>query len=213
MPRLREAFALSEGIGDRATAAVLALNNGNAFLYVPGLRDLDQAEHWFRRSLSMLGDEDLLGRAGCFASLGGVALELFFDAVDARQPERVLIEHLNAALDGYQQALDLTPADDHQHRATTEGQLGIIYSHIGDTRQALRHFQQSVQHNEARSDIYGAGQTRCNIAILLDGDGRVSEALLYARAALDNFRQVGPGAAADAAHAEQLIAYLEQRKG
>ena len=41
--------------------------------------------------------------------------------------------------------------------------------------------------------------------------GRVSDALLYARASLDNFRQAGPGAAADAADAERLIADLEQR--
>jgi len=74
----------------------------------------------------------------------------------------------------------------------------------------MRHFQQSIQHDEARGNIYGAGQTRYNIAVLLAHDGRISDALHYARAALDNFRQVGPGAASEAANAEQLITTLEQ---
>ena len=37
---------------------------------VPGLRDLDQAEHWFRHSLSLRPDSDRLGRARCLDSLG-----------------------------------------------------------------------------------------------------------------------------------------------
>ncbi len=123
----------------------------------------------------------------------------------------MLLEHLNAALHGYHQALDLTPADDHDQRGITEHQLGNIYSRAGDTRQALRHYQQAIQHEEAQGDIYRAGQTRYNIALLLANDGRISDALLYARAALDNFRQAGPGAATEATEAEQLVASLQQR--
>ena len=40
-----------------------ALNLGNAYLSVPELRDLDQAEHWYRRSLSIRPADDRLGRA------------------------------------------------------------------------------------------------------------------------------------------------------
>ena len=178
---------------------------------VPGLRDLDQAEHWFRHSLSLRPDSDRLGRATILSSLGAVALERFDDARAAGEAEPVLLKHLNAALRSYQQSLDLTPADDHQARGVTENQLGIVYSRAGDTGQALRHYQQSIQHEEARGNIYRAGQTRYNIALLLAGDGRIGDALHYARAALDNFRQAGPGAASDAADAEQLIATLEQR--
>ncbi len=148
---------------------------------------------------------------GASAQLGAVALERFDDARAAGEAEPVLLEHLNAALRYYQQALDLTPADDHEKRAITENQLGLIYRRAGDTGQALRHYQQSIQHDEARGNIYGAGQTRYNIALLLAGVGRTSDALLYARAALDNFQQAGPGAASDADAARQLIADLEQR--
>jgi tetratricopeptide (TPR) repeat protein len=210
LPRYQEALELAQRIGDRIAEANRAISLGNAYLAVPGLRDLDQAEHWFRRSLSLRPDSDRLGRAASLGQLGAVALERFADAQADGQARPVLLEHLNAALRGYLQDLDLTPADDHESRAVTENQLGIVFLRAGDTGQALRHFQRSLQHKEARGDVYAAGQTRYNIAVLLDGDGRTADALLYARAALDNFQQVGPGAAADAADAEQLIARLEQ---
>jgi tetratricopeptide (TPR) repeat protein len=121
----------------------------------------------------------------------------------------VLLEHFNIALNSYQQALDLTPTDDHETRAIIEDQLGMIYARAGDTGQALRHFQQSIKHEEARENIYGAGETRYNIALLLADDGRLGDALLYARAALDNFQQAGPSAVGSADLARQLIANLE----
>jgi tetratricopeptide (TPR) repeat protein len=211
LPRYLEALELCQRIGDRPAEASFAHNIGNACQHVPGLRDLDQAEHWYSRSLSLTDDADRLGRARCIDSLGGVALERFGEARAAGQPEPVLLEHLNAALRGYQQGLELTPADNHESRAITENQLGNIHSRAGHTRQALRHYQQAIQHHEARGDIYGAGQVRYNIAVLLDSDGRAGEALLYARAAQDSFCQVGPGAADAAADAERLIADLERR--
>ena len=79
----------------------------------------------------------------------------------------LLLEHLNAAIRSYQQALDLIPADDQETRAISEHQLGDVYGRAGDTGQALRHYQQAIQHEEARGDIFGAGQTRYNIALLL----------------------------------------------
>jgi hypothetical protein len=50
-------------------------------------------------------------------------------------------------------------------------------------RQALQHYQQSIKHEEARGDIYAAGQTRYNIALLLERYSQIGDALLYARAA------------------------------
>ena len=129
------------------------------------------------------------------------------------QPEPVLLGHLNAALRGYQQALDLIPADDAENLAAIHNQLGIIYGQAGDTRQALHHYQQSIAHEEARGNTYGAGQTRYNIALLLEDAGRPGDALHYARAALHDYERTGPGAAQDAATARDLIARLEQDSG
>ena len=153
------------------------------------------------------------GTAGpsSLGSLGQVALARFEDARAAGEARPVLLEHLNAALRSYQQSLDLTPADDHRTRGITENQLGNVFSRTRDTGQALRHYQRAIQHQEAYGDIYGAGQVRNNIAMLLADDGRIGDALHYARAALDNYQQAGPGAADSADLARQFIADLEQR--
>jgi len=213
LPCLQEALGLLKRIGGRSEEANLAISLGNAHLRVPGLRDLDQAEHWFQHSLRMRPGSDQLGQARSLGSLGAVALERFHDARAAGGAVPVLLEHLTAALRCYQQALGITPVGDHETRAAIENQIGTIYARGGDTGQALRHYQQAIQHNEARGDNYGAGQARYNIALLLDGDGRISDALYYARAALDNYQQAGPGATAGAAQTEQLITDLEQRNG
>jgi tetratricopeptide (TPR) repeat protein len=211
LPHLQEALALAQRIGDRPSEAQRALNLGNAYLAAPELRDLDQAEQWYQHSLSLRPDNDQVGRASCHGSLGTVAQERFEDARAAGGAKKVLLEHLNAALRHYWQALDLFSADDHQHRGITEYQLGSVYLRAGDTGQALRHYQQAIQHEEARGNIFGAGRARYNIALVLNEDGRTSDALHYARAALDNYQQVGPGAASNANRARQLIAHLEQR--
>jgi tetratricopeptide (TPR) repeat protein len=210
LPHFLEDLALVQRISDRAAEAQAAGSLGNTYLYVPGLRDLDQAEHWFRHSLSLRPDSDRYGRASCLGTLGTVALERFNDARAAAETAPVLREHLHAALRSYQQALELTSADDHETRAVIENQLGIVFRRAGDTGQALRHYQRCIQHEEARGDIYGAGLTRYNIALLLRAADRTGDALHYGRAALDNFQQVGSGAAIDATDAEQLIAELEQ---
>jgi tetratricopeptide (TPR) repeat protein len=210
LPLFQEALALAQRIGDRQSEAQRAGNLGNAYLTVPGLRDLDQAGHWHQHSLSLREDEDRVGRTRSHGQLGQLALARFDDAQAAGAAEDVLREHLNTALGRYRQALDLIPAGDHEHRATVENQLGLIYRRAGDSGQALRHYQQALHHHEARGDIFGAGTIRYNIALLLDGAGRAGDALAYARAALANFQQAGPGATGQADRARQLVADVEQ---
>ena len=118
----------------------------------------------------------------------------------------MLLGHLNEALRRYQQALGLIPASDAENLAGIHNELGNIYDAAGDTRQALHHYQQAIAHHEARGNTYGAGQTRYNIALLLERAGRPGDALHYARAALHDFERTGPGATHDAANARELIA-------
>lgn len=210
-----EASTLDQRISDRYAEAQKAGNLGNAYLNQAGdmadFRDLDEAERWFRHSLSLRGESDRVGRAAVISSLAGVAIERYQDAHAAGAPEQVLLEYLNDALRGLNDALDLTADDDHSARGLREGNLGGVYAFAGHTVQALRHYQRAISHHEARGNGYAAGEVRYNIAITLGNDGRIGEALQYARAALDNFRQLGPAADADAAATESLITELEQR--
>jgi len=210
LPHYQEALALDQRIGDRVAESSVAGSLGNAYLYVSQLRDLDQAERWFRHSLGLLTEDDRLGRAQRRISLAAVALKRFEDARVTGRAESVLQRHLNDARRGYQESLDLVPADDYEIRGIAENQIAYVYRLEGDTGQALRHYQRSIQHKEARGDNFKAGASRLNVASLLADDGRISEALQYARAALDNFRRAGLGAASYAAFVEQFIADLER---
>ena len=206
----RTAYRLDGRIGDTSAQAIDASDLGTAYLRVPGVRDLGQAQYWHERNLELKSDQDPIGQAAAHISLGIVAYERFRDAQTAEAPEKVLLEHLNTALTAIQQALELLPPDQHEYRSGAHNQLGVVYDEAGQVAQALHHYQQAIHHHEARGDAYGAGQTRYNIALLLQGAGRVGDALLYARAALTNFREIGPGAASDVDDAEALIERLER---
>jgi tetratricopeptide (TPR) repeat protein len=213
LAQYQEALALAQHVHDTVDESMLATSLGNAYLAVPALRDLDQARHWHQHSLDLKPEHNRVGRAKSLMQLARVALGRFLEARAARQPKTVLLAHLNEALHGYRQTLDLLPADDAEDLAVVHNQIGSIYREAGDTRRALHHYQQSIKHEEARGDLYGAGQTRYNIALLLRDDGRPGDALHYARAALHDYQRTGPGAAQDAADAQGLITELEQATG
>ena len=213
LPYYEEALGLYRRIGARGEEANLALTLGNAYMDVPGLRDLDQAERWYRHSLGHRAEHDRVGRAKTLWGLGILAYRQFLEARAADAAEPVLVEHRNAALAAYKQALELIPTGDAENLAGVHNQLGNIYLQAGDTRQALHHYQQSIAHQEARGNTYGAGLTRYNIAVLLQRAGRPGDALHYARAALHDFERTGPGATQRAATARELVARLEQDNG
>jgi tetratricopeptide (TPR) repeat protein len=106
-----EALSLDEFLGDRADAAVDAFNLGHAYKDIPSIRDLPQAERWYRRSLKLFDERDRLGRGKCHVQLGYVAFERFHEARSAGRPAAELVGHLNTALGFYHQALDLLPAN------------------------------------------------------------------------------------------------------
>jgi tetratricopeptide (TPR) repeat protein len=209
LPHYEEALSLFQRISARSEEANLAVTLGNAYKDIPGVRDLGQAEHWYQHSLTHRADRDTLGRAKTLWGLGNLAYERFREARSAGEPEPVILAHLNTALDRLQQALNLLSPDDAEDLAGVHNQLGIIYRQAGETRQALRHYQQSIVHKEARGYTYGAGLTRFNIALLLADDGRRADALLYARAALSDYENVGPGATQAATDTRNLITHLE----
>ena len=206
----QEATDLFQRAGDRRAEATAALNLGHTYMNIPALRDLDQAEQWYRRYLELLEEHDTLGRAQGVGQLGNVAYERFNDAQAAGAPDEQLLRHLNAAAGAYHQALGLLPDNAVGDLAVTHHGLGAIYGEAGDTAAALGHYQKAIHYLELQDDRYSAGWTRHDAAITLAIAGRQHDALLYARAALRDFDAVGPGAAARADRARQLITALEQ---
>jgi tetratricopeptide (TPR) repeat protein len=206
-----ESLELAQRIGYRRGEGITAFNLGNVFKDVPGLRDLDQAEHWYQRASELFGDHDTLGRARTIGQLGNVAHERFLDARRARAPQEQLIQHLNRATAAYEQALGLTPADAVDDLATFHHSLGNEYGNaVGYLDRALGHYQKAIQYRERQDDRYRAGWARYNAAIALARAGRHQDALLYAQAALRDYEATGPGATANAEDTRQFIADLER---
>jgi tetratricopeptide (TPR) repeat protein len=124
-----------------------------------------------------------------------------------------LLRQLNAALGYYMEALDLLPPSARDTLAVVHNQLGNIYDatltdeYFG---RALHHWHESIRYKEAQGNLYGAALTQRNMAVALAERGRFEEALLYAGAALRNYTEFGPGAAAEVLETQELIAAIEE---
>jgi tetratricopeptide (TPR) repeat protein len=205
-----ETARLTQRIGDQATEATAALNLGHAYLTLPDLRDLGQAERWYRRSLELTDEHDRQGRARCVGQLGYVAWERFKEARAANDPEEQLLRHLNTAAQFYHQALDLLPLNAVDDLAVVHNQLGGIYFDAGDVERALQQAREAIRYLEAAGDLYHAATTRFNVALTLANAGRLADAREYAYAALRNFQTYGDRAADMMQRTQGLIAQIEQ---
>ncbi len=214
----QEDYRISLHIDDKPGAAVTAFNLGRAYQDLPALRNLDEAERWYQRSLELRAEGDRKGKGGCMAQLGLVAYERFKDAREKERGEKELLEHLNAAVEYYQQALALLPPDAVDDLAVAHNQLGLIYMNAGDPstgsgqslERALEHYNQGIKYREMGGNLYKAGTYRFNVAIALANNGRASDALLYARAALRSFEPYGQGAGEVIERTKGLIGEIEK---
>jgi len=207
----KEAFELSERIGDRTRTAICALNLGRACSELPMLRDLDQAERWYWKSLELCEKRDPLGQGRCLVQLGTVAYERFREARIAGRPQEEILWYLNEAVTRYHEALDLLPADAASDLAVPHNALGAIYAEAGDLNRAVQHYQEAVQRFDHADDPFNAASTRFNVAIDLFNAGRRADALEYAEEALRGFEHYGEGAAEMIERTRGLIAEIGRR--
>lgn len=208
-----EAANLLNRVGDCATEAIVALNLGQAYMNLPTLRDLNQAEHWYQRSLRLRENSNRQGHAQCLGQLGYVAWERFQEARGTQRPKSEQFRHLNDAARFYNQVLDLLPAHAVDDLAVTHNQLGNIYGDAGDLDLALTHRREAIRYSELAENLYHAAETRYNATIDLFRAGRFADAREYALAALRNYQTYGDRAAAEIQRTEELIAKIEARRG
>lgn len=210
-----EAIAFYQRIGDRAAEAVAAFNLGRAYTELPALRDLAQAERWYRRILDLVNESDRLGRGKATYALGHVAYERFKEAREADDAGTggvtPPLQHLNDAAQFYQQALDLLPPDAVDDLAVTHNQLGNIYNSAGDIDRALQHYREAIRYWEGAGDLYNAANARFNVAVALAQAGRLVDAREYALAALRNYETFGDRAADKIEKTRGLVAWIEER--
>jgi tetratricopeptide (TPR) repeat protein len=206
-----EAADLLHRIGDQPAEAVTAFNLGHAYKNIPALRDLAQAERWYRRALELEDPRDNMSRAKDLGQLGLVAYERFQEARDAKQPAAELLRQLNDALQFYLQALDLLPPNAVNDLAVTHNALGAIYDEADDLDRALQHYREAIRYAELTGDLYRAGTRRFNVALVLRDAGRFADAREYALAALRNYETYGEREADMIERTKRLLARIESR--
>ncbi len=204
-----ESYELALRIDDGVGAAASAYNLGASYKDLPAIRDLTEAERWYRRSLELYGQGDSR-RARCLGQLGIVARQRFLEAREAARPEPELLQHFNAALRLFLEALGLTPQNAIVDLAVCHNNLGSIYNDAGDLEQTLEYYPEAIRYFEAAGDIYGAAQTRYNVALALARSGRFGDAKEYAGAALRGFQTFGDRAKDKVMETLKLIAGIDQ---
>jgi tetratricopeptide (TPR) repeat protein len=207
--RFEEALELADRIGDRMEAAICAFNLGTSHMVVPGIRDLDRAEHWYRVSLDRRDERDRIGRGSCLGRLGSIASSRYSEARAEDRPQQELLRYLDEAAERYREALDLLPSDAVDELAAAHGQLGSLYGDADDLDRALTHYRESIRFAEAAGNPHDAAETRFNVAFDLTRAGRPQEALGYARAALRGLESCGPAAVRDVEQTRQLIEQIQ----
>ena len=158
----------------------------------------------------MCPDGDRLGRARSTGQLGSLAYERFKDLFDAGAPDEQSLRHLNEAAAGYQTALDLLPDDAVTTSAPFTSNSGRSVPRPETSIPPWRTTGSPPDTGETLADPYAAGRIRFNIAFALSRAGRSQDALLYARASLRDFEQVGPEAAEVIRRGRELIAEIDQ---
>jgi tetratricopeptide (TPR) repeat protein len=206
----QEAISLYQQIGDRVTEAISAFNLGHAYQDIPAIRNLAQAEHWYRRSLELYDDRDKIGRGNCLGQLGSVAYGRFIEARATKQSDEELLRFINTSIGFYQQALDLFPSNAVDRLAVVYCQLGNIYQDAGDLDRALLHYREAIRYFDAAGDLFNSATARFNVAVTLTQAGRLPDALAYAQAALRNYATFGDRAAAEIQRTQALIEWIER---
>ncbi|OPY48252.1 MAG: CHAT domain protein [Methanosaeta sp. PtaU1.Bin028] len=203
----KEAIEAGEKYGLREISASYSMNLGIAYKTLAQIRNLGEADYWCRRSLDLTPESSFMDRGRCFVNLGNVASERFKDTLQSGEPE---VKYLQDSLDFYHKGLEAFPADAKDELAATHNALGVIYDYSSMFDEAIKQYQKAIYLIDEVGDTYRAGATRLNVAKSLAKANRLSDALEYARSALEKFKACGSAGADGWRRAQNLITRLEE---
>lgn len=170
------------------TAALLAFKLGNAYLQLPIVRNLTEAEQWYRFSLMLYKKYDAHWTAQCCGKLGLVTYEHWIEALKASGSTPVISKEFNEILDHYTRALYLLPSYAVGDLATLYNRLGRLFHEVGQIEEAFEYYRDAVRYYELHGNRYETARTRFITALLLIQDNRLEDAYDYAEAALRYFQ-------------------------
>ena len=117
--RFEEALELADRIGDRVEAAICAFNLGTSRMIVPGIRDLDRAEHWYRPDSLRRLDPSGRKSAGKLHDAAETRFNVAFDLAHAGRLQDAL-GYARSALRGFEARAPAAAPDFEQTRQLME---------------------------------------------------------------------------------------------
>lgn len=204
---LKEALRLAEQSDDLLGQVATSFNLGRAYMMVPSITDLGEAEAWGQRALTLCPKDDLWRLGKCYKHLGFVALMR-----SEEQPEDKRESYLlNECYPHLSKALSLLPEHCVDDLAETHDLLGMLFREISKTDESLEHFRKSLRYREASGNKSAAAITRISMAEVLALDGRLVEAREFAESAYHNFKGLGEAGEWGAERAAKLLGHLNDR--
>ncbi len=206
-----EAFQIAVTTGERSLASYYACKIAEAYVAIPVVQDLDQAESWTQKSLDLLGEQDDLLRSRSIALRGAVSYERFLKARKTNQPQAEQVSFLNQALSFYFEALELIPENDLPEQSSLNETIGLLYLQSqGLLETAIEFYNEAIEQKEQSGDVFGAAQARYNLAVALflvsANESDFSRSRNYAEAALRGFEVLGVDAMKEAQKVRSFLA-------
>ncbi|HEY6413740.1 MAG TPA: CHAT domain-containing protein [Edaphobacter sp.] len=184
---LEESLKIAELLGDEDDREATIMHLAHAYMDLPSIRDLEKAEHFYRRVLDQATRrKDPRSMAHALHEVGQT---LYWRFTEELQTEHPRVEKMNLLLNealGYAlKAAEVVPPNNpfasHVHHL-----LGNIYDDAGQPDVAIPHYMRSIQIADASGDLGGAAKGRREMARAYMKTGRLENALAYAIAALEN---------------------------
>jgi hypothetical protein len=210
-----EAYQLAVRIGDKVGQMNVSLRLGNTYFELgEDDDDLGRGQYWYQQMLSVLDENDRLGRASAWGQLGLIAYRRFEQAQRRQEAHSVLEEHWKTALAAIQEDLRLAPPDAVEHLAVTNMNLGALYSKLSNAVENVKYYdQQAIRLFERANRPLQAAAVRINLADALWRTGRTNEALEWARAGLRGYQNAGPAGAGRVKQVADFVQALESKVG
>jgi tetratricopeptide (TPR) repeat protein len=210
---VKEAFDLFERLNETHDMATAALDLGNAYLSVPAIRDLDEAERWYQRSLDLRGETDNVSKSMVWSALGRLARQRLLEARDNGEAIDKHSEYARQAISYWERALNLLPKHEMGHRAAVHQYLAHLLEDLGELDSAGGCHRESIRLHDERGDVFSAAVGRTQLAANLLRSERYDEALDWARAALDAFQGMRPAPMQQIQDTQALIGFIRDAGG
>ena len=200
---LAEAESLADDTDDgRRQLAAVHYYLGMAYADVTTVFDLYRAYQEYGKSAELQHPGDHSSRAKCFSQQSAILMRA--QSADPQLAAAFLAEALRLSVT----ALQLFPPENVADLAIVHGRIGQIYRMSGRWADALAYDTAARTLNEAAGETFGQALSRLNVALDLQGLGRLDDARVYAAAAAQVLAALGEKGRAGAEQARQLLAEL-----